>query len=190
MTSTLAPAADLVRVAERIREGDPYAEEELVRHFGERVRVFASMRTRDREAARDLGQEVMMSVLTALRQGQLREPERLAAFVYGTARNVVNNFLRSGRQAQTEPLPAEIAAATADPEDELEAGERRNLVRNALRRLNKTDRGVLLLTLVDGLKPGEIAYRLGLTSEAVRARKSRALRRVIERIGDLSRSRG
>ena len=189
MTTALSEAPDLVRISERIRGGDSYAEEELVRHFGDRVRVFATMRTRDRDVSRDLGQEVMINVLTALRQGQLREPEHLAAFVYGTARNVVNNYLRVGRQRPTEPLPADLAAVTASPADDFDTRQRRELVRKALARLNRTDRGVLLLTLVDGLKPGQIADRLGLTSEAVRTRKSRALKRVTERIAELSRNR-
>jgi RNA polymerase sigma-70 factor (ECF subfamily) len=188
MSSAISPSADLARVAERIREGDPSAEEELVREFGDRVRVFAGMRTRDRETARDLGQEVMMNVLTALRRGQLRDPDRLAAFVYGTARNVVNNYLRTGGQERSDPLP-DLAAVTADPVDELEAGRRQSLVRRALARLSRDDRGILLLTLVDGLKPVEIAYKLGLTAEVVRARKSRALKKVVVRIDELSRKR-
>jgi RNA polymerase sigma factor (sigma-70 family) len=184
-----SPPGDLVRVAERILDGDASAEDELVREFGDRVRVFLTMRTRDRETARDLGQEVMMSVLTALRRGQLREPERLGAFVYGTARNVVNNYLRTGRRDRSEPLLQDLPAETADPAEAFETGERQALVRKGLDRLNRADRGILLMTLVDGLKPGEIAYRLGLTAEVVRARKSRALKKVVERINQLSRTR-
>jgi RNA polymerase sigma factor (sigma-70 family) len=190
MNSTLSPPGDLARVAQRVRDGDPAAEAELVRQFGDRVRVFVALRTRDRDVAQDLGQEVMIGVLTALRHGQLREPERLAAFVYGIARNVVNNHLRSGRANRPEPLEPELAAATDDPVEGLEAGRRQELVRRALAQLNRSDRGILLLTLVDGLKPGEIAYRLGLSAEVVRVRKSRALKRVVERISELTRKRG
>ena len=189
MAVALAPAPELARIAERIRDGDASAEEELVRQFSDRVRVFVSMRTRDRELARDLGQEIMMHVLTALRRGQLREPERLGGFVYGVARNVLNSHRREGRLEQSEPLGADVAAPIPDPADEFEAVERQALVRRALGRLNQADRSILLMTLVDGLKPGEIAYRLGLTAEVVRARKSRALRRVVERIDELSRKR-
>jgi RNA polymerase sigma-70 factor (ECF subfamily) len=188
-SSQLSSSDDLAHVANRIRDGDPSAEEEMVREFGERVRVFLVMRTRDREVARDLGQEVMMSVLTALRRGQLRESERLGAFVYGTARNVFNNYVRTGRRQRAEPLEADVAAEAPDPVDELETGERMTLVRKGLAELNRDDRGILLMTLVDGLKPGEIAYRLGLSSDVVRARKSRALKRVVDRIADLSRKR-
>lgn len=189
MNAPLSPADDLARVADRIRDGDPSAEDALVREFGERVRVFLTMRTRDRELARDLGQDVMISVLTSLRRGQLRESERLGAYVYGTARNVLNNYLRTGRRERAEPLVSDVAADAPDPADEFEAGQRQTLVRKGLADLNRADRGILLMTLVDGLKPGQIADRLGLTSEVVRARKSRALKRVVERINELSRKR-
>jgi RNA polymerase sigma factor (sigma-70 family) len=189
MAVALSSAEDLARVAERIRDGDPSAEEELVRQFSDRVRMFVSMRTRDRELAHDLGQEIMMNVLTALRRGQLRDSERLAAFVFGTARNVVNNHFRTGRDERFDPLPPEIASTAADQADEFEAAQRQSLVRRALARVSRDDRVVLLLTLVDGLKPGEIAFQLGLTAEVVRARKSRALKRVVEQITDLSRKR-
>jgi len=56
-----------------------------------------------------------------------------------------------------------------------------------LEQLELTDQRILLLTLVEGLKPGDIAQRLNLTSEVVRARKSRAVRKVTETIRKLSR---
>jgi RNA polymerase sigma-70 factor (ECF subfamily) len=51
---------------------------------------------------------------------------------------------------------------------------------------DRVDREILTLTLFEGLKPGEIARRVGLSPEAVRTRKSRAVQRVIEEL----RSRG
>ena len=60
-------------------------------------------------------------------------------------------------------------------------------MRRALAVLDSTDRKILLLTLIEGLKPGEIGARLGLTSEVVRTRKSRALKKAAERVKHLSR---
>jgi DNA-directed RNA polymerase specialized sigma24 family protein len=60
-------------------------------------------------------------------------------------------------------------------------------VRRALAGLAPTDRRILLLTLIEGLKPGEIAAHLGLTSDVVRTRKLRALRRTADRVKKLSR---
>ena len=186
MPGALLTAQEQSILAERIRGHEPSAEEELVCLFADRVSVLAFARTRDRELARDLTQDVMLAVVLALRDGHLREAERLAAFVYGTARNVINNYLRTrSRVPRTDPLDVELeATATPDP---VEERERADLVRRALAVLDATDRQILRLTLTEGLKPGEIAARLGLTSEVVRARKSRALKQTVERMKKLSR---
>ena len=174
-------------LAERIRNHDPSAEEELVRLFSRRVACLVIARTRDREIARDLTQDVMLAVVLALRDGHLREPERLAAFVLGTARNLVNNYLRTlRRQPREDPIDPGFDLASMPAE--FENTERADLVRQALGALDSTDRKILSLTLVEGLKPGEIALRLGLTPEVVRTRKSRAVRKVTERVKTLSRT--
>ncbi len=54
----------------------------------------------------------------------------------------------------------------------------------ALGTLSPTDRQVLLLTLVEGLKPGQIAMKIGVSADVARTRKSRALKRILEILGD------
>lgn len=173
-------------LAERIRRLEPSAEEELVNLFSDRIALLVRTRTRDPEASRDLTQEVLLAVVLALRDGQLREAERLAAFVYGTARNLINNYLRTrSRLPREDSIDAELHPANL--QDPFENTERDALVRNALGVLDLIDRRILLLTLVKGLKPGEIAARLGLTAEVVRTRKSRALKKATERVKKLTR---
>ncbi len=175
------------RLAERIREHESSAEEELVSLFSDRVRFLVLARTRDPEAARDLAQEVMLAVVQALRGEQLREPERLAGFVYGIARNMINNYLRT-RSRRPRQDSIDVALHLESVPEPVEDGERLDLVRRALMALDPTDRKILLLTLVEGLKPGEIGVRLQLSSEVVRARKSRALKKTIEAVKKLSRT--
>ena len=117
---------------------------------------------------------------------QLRDPERLAGFVHGTARNVLNNYLRTRSRLPKED-PIDDALNLAQPPARVDDSERMGLVRRALAFLDPTDRQILLLTLVEGLKPGEIGVRIGMTGEVVRARKSRALKKTIERVKRLSR---
>jgi len=175
------------RLALRIASGDREAEGEMVSCFGGRVQALLIARTRDREAARDLFQETMLAAFAALRKGQLREPGKLDAFLQGTARNIANSHLRD-RAAR--PVAAEI---TAEPEsvaapDPAESSQRDEMVQAALGQLGSTDREILVRTLVDGAKPGEIAQALGLSAEAVRQRKSRAVKKVAEYVQKVSRS--
>lgn len=172
----------------RIREGNPAAEDELIRAFSKRVSLMVLARTRDPEAARELTQEVLLAVLQALRSGQMKEPEKLSAFVYGTARNLVSNYFRArGQQLRAESLSLDLLIA--QPTDDREHTERMNLVHRAMERLNAIDRKILLMTLVEGLKSGEIASQLNLTPEVVRQRKSRAVKKVIECVRKMSRKR-
>ena len=91
--------------------------------------------------------------------------------MHGIARNTANNYLRTRRrQSVLDELPESVAAAVWD--DPVESAERRQLVRRALSSVSQEDRRILMLTLAEGLKPGEIAERLGLNDEVVRTRKS------------------
>jgi RNA polymerase sigma factor (sigma-70 family) len=166
-------------LADRIRRGDAYAETELVHKFSSRIFAMAVIRTRDHEASHELVQDVLMAVIGALRKGQLQDADKLAAFVHGVARNLINNRLRTeGRRPPMETLPDDLARASES--DQLEDAERLRLLRNALKRLGQQDRRILWMTLVEGRRPGEIAAVLGLTSEVVRTRKLRAIRRVTD----------
>ena len=69
----------------------------------------------------------------------------------------------------------------------VELAERRALVRRALEHLKPLDRRILLLTLVDGMNPREIAPLVGLQPENVRTRKARAIKTISRVIANLSR---
>ena len=187
MSSLPLSLEEQAALVERLKAGDPDAEHQLVLLFRRRVQVMVEIRIRDREAARDLTQETMLAAVSALRDARLREPDRLAAFVYGIARNVANNYVR---RRQGEPVAAQLEneMLVADAEEEMLDRAQRALASRALESLAKDDRDVLTLTLIDGLKPGEIATRLGLGVDVVRTRKSRALKRIIAEIERLSRT--
>lgn len=156
-------------------------EEELVGRFHDRVYHIALVRTRDPEAARDLAQETMLAVIRNLREGRLNDPEKLPAYVCGTVRNLVKVHGRTQRRwPEGGKGLEEVAVPSCEPE--VERSERLRLAGRAIGGLRPADRLLLLLTLVDGLSPREIARRLGLRPEVVRMRKSRALERVREMV--------
>jgi RNA polymerase sigma-70 factor, ECF subfamily len=174
MTETI----DLASLVARVAAGDPQAEGEIVEHFTPRVRAMAAVRTRDHDMARDLAQETLLAVLQALRRGQIRDHDRIEGFVAGVARNVINNYKRRSLKRPESPLEEDTPAIAA--EDDREGPERRRLMARALSTLSPADRQVLLLTLVEGLKPGQIARKIGISADVARTRKSRAMKRILE----------
>jgi RNA polymerase sigma factor (sigma-70 family) len=169
-----------------IAAGQPEAEGALVEYFLPRVRAMVLARIRDADQAADLAQDVLVAVLIALRRGQAREPERLPGFVLGVARNTANNHLRGVRRRAESALDEGVLTiAVADTQ---EVREREEAVTRGLEEVPAGDREVLLLTLVEGLNPRDIARRLDISSEVVRQRKSRALKRITAVIEGLSRN--
>lgn len=180
-----AGPAEQISLAARIQAGDRFAEEQLFNTYQRSVLLITTARTHDREIARDLTQEVFIVVLSALREGRLREPDKLAAFIQGTARNIINNFLRA-RSRHAECELGELPVEGGNVVEELESAERRRMVHQEIASCSQVDQQILLWSLVDGRPLAEIAGRLGMSHEAVRARKSRLVKKITKKFLDLS----
>lgn len=159
--------------------GDRAAEEAFARQFHPRLLAMAYARLRTSELARDIAQEAVIEALQSLRRGMLREPEKLAAFVHGVGRNVINQHFRKEAAG---PLLTELPADLPMIMPDISERERREIVRREIELLEETDRRILTMTLVDGAKPAAIAAALGLDGGVVRQRKLRATRKISERL--------
>jgi RNA polymerase sigma factor (sigma-70 family) len=169
----------------RIRAGDSLAEEELVTTYCRPLRLIAAARIRDKEDAKDLAQEILIAVLKALRDGQLREVDKLTAFVHGTARNIINNYVRAKGRRRENDLDSAVEP-TVDPVKELEAAEKHRLIRRELEGYSMVDQQILLLTSVDGHSLLDVARQLKMSHDAVRARRSRMVRKLTKKFGQMS----
>src|SRR6185436_20833938 len=86
------------RIAAAGARRDVAAESDLYRLLAPRVRLYGRRHLRDDEAADDLMQEVMLMTLEKLRAGELREPERIASFVFGACRMVTLEIRRGAQR--------------------------------------------------------------------------------------------
>ena len=175
-------ASELVDLADRIARGDTVAENRLVLLYAERVRIMAINRTGDREASKEIADDVMMAAIQALRRDKVRDKERLGAFVHGIAVNVINNFLRTrGRRPAMGQLPDDLPAS--DGAELEESRNRLDWVLRGIAQLSPRDREVLQLAFVDGMSSKEVAQQMGLTQDVVRQRKCRALNHLKAHLG-------
>lgn len=163
-------------LAVRVAGGDTEAEAELVRRLAPRVRLYGLRHLRDASAADDLVQEALLLTLERLRAGRVREPERLASFVFGACRLLVRNLRRGTRRrdALLTRFAGEFRAHVAAEPPLLDRGR----LRECLARLAERERSVLVLTFYAEAPSGEIAARLGLSPENVRTVRHRAFGRL------------
>jgi RNA polymerase sigma factor (sigma-70 family) len=166
------------RLVRAIAAGDHNAEHQFAVRFMPPVRAMLTARLRDADLAADLKQDVMIEAICALRKGHIQDPEKVSQFVLGIARNCLNNYFRSNKRAASVELPDDIPDLSNGFAREEAEQESRAL--RAIKSLDKLDRTILQMTLVDGLKPGVIAAQLSINPDVVRQRKVRATRRVID----------
>ncbi|UWZ84476.1 RNA polymerase sigma factor [Occallatibacter riparius] len=175
-SSSLSESARLVR---DIAAGQPDAERQFALRYMPPVKAMLTARLRDADLASDIKQDVMIEALCALRRGQIQDPEKLTQFVLGIARNCLNNYFRSSKRVAAVELPDDIPDLKNGAFHREEIDQENRALR-AIENLDKLDRAILQMTLVDGLKPGVIATQLHINPDVVRQRKLRATRRVID----------
>ena len=175
-------AADLVG---RIRAGDHEAETELVERLGRGVLMILRRSTRNAAVSDDLYQDTFRIVLEKVRQGDVRDAEKLPAFIASVARNLVIEYFR--RTARHENLN-ETAEAERPPHstpNQLEAvlqKEKAAIVRQVIDELpTDRDRQLLFRFYVVEDDKEQICADLGLTS----LHFNRVLHRARERYRDL-----
>lgn len=187
MTDPLDPdepavAADLVR---RIGAGDRAAEAELAERYGRGLSYLLRRLSGDPALAEDLRQETLRLAIEKARTGGIREPERLAGFLRGAAKNLALAEHRRGRNRFEEPADAteaDVPDSGADPLTRLLRDEEAALVRRLLGDLRSDrDREVLYRYYVAEEEKEAICSALGLG----RVHFNLVLFRARERLGRL-----
>ncbi len=173
--SGLEDAALALRVAQAAPATDGAAEAELCRRLAPRVRLYGLRHLGDEAAAADLMQQVLLMLIERLRAGALRDPQRLASFVFGICRMVVLDLRRG--HARRERLLETYGDALLPPDAPPPAFDHARVVR-CLEMLPERERTVLLLTFYDELSAEILASELELSPANVRVIRHRGLERL------------
>lgn len=169
-------AALAQRIAAARPGSDAEAEAELYRRLAPRVRFYGLKHLRDEQAARDLVQQVLMMTLERLRAGKVREPERLASFVFGMCRMVVLDLRRTyaRRERLLETYAGDVSAADPASSPRLDHGR----LMQCLDGLGERERTVLIMTFYDDRGSSDVARALALSEANVRVIRHRGLQRL------------
>ena len=155
----------------------PAEESELYRRFAPRVRLYGLKHLRDRAAAEDLAQEVLLVTIERLRAGEIRNPDGIGSFILGTSRMLAGSTARKTRRRES--LTAQFHAPSLYAEPSLAADDIA-VVERCLHALPERDRRVVVLTFYAEKTSPEIAEELGVTHTVVRVARHRALERLRE----------
>jgi RNA polymerase sigma-70 factor, ECF subfamily len=148
------------------------------------LRAFIGRRVRNQADVDDLVQRVLLQVVKGL--GSLRDAERLHAWVYRTARNVIVDHYRSAAARRelasddAEDLaPADAPDVSLDDES-VALQELATCLTPMLRQLQPAYREAVTLTDLEGITQAEAAERVGVSLSGMKSRVQRGRRQLKE----------
>lgn len=159
---------------------EPPEAAERLEDFREPLKIFAARRLRDWAAAEDVAQETLTHGLEALRAGRLENPDALSGYLFQTALHVCFRRFRSADRERRALARFRPADSFEDILGSLVSAERGERLRQALETLEPDQRLLLELTYRDELDSDEIGRELGVSPDAVRARRHRVIRRLAQ----------
>ena len=165
----------------RLKAGDQAAFDSIFRtHYAHCV-GFAQGLLRDRSAAEDVAQEVMLELWR--RRADVTIQESLRAYLLRATRNRSLNQLRHANvQRRAEPHIAGEEAVAATGASELVAGELRDAIAAAIAELPPGCREVFQMSRTQGLRYAEIASTLGISVKTVESQMGKALKHLRNRL--------
>ena len=144
----------------------------------ERLRAFVARRVPDQSVVDDLAQEILLRLYTHI--GRLREQERLDAWAYQVARNMIADYWRDRAANRELPFDAGLSdrlASLPELETDDEAEHHRREIASCLApmvaQLAAPYRQAIRLTDLGGRTQAEAAAELGLSVPGMKARVQR-----------------
>lgn len=162
---------------ENLCAGDSSTQQHFVAYFSQLLRLKLRSRLQSSHAIEDVCQETFARVFSVLRKdGGLRQPERLGAFVNTVCNHVLFEQYRAS--SRSESLDVEGAqephATGADALDLVSAKQIKQKVREILERLPLRDRSLLKAVFLDERDRDEVCREFGVEREYLRVLLHRA----------------
>jgi RNA polymerase sigma-70 factor, ECF subfamily len=179
--------SDEARLTRDLLTGSPEAFDRFVARFRPRIFQYSWLMCGDREDAEEVAQETLLRVFESF--DQLRDPERVRAWVFRIAKNVCLMKRRKSIYAPSHELPLDDAQPQADlaplPDRQVLAGEMKAVLHHAIGALPPIYRAVVILRDIEELSTEETAQLLDVGTDVVKTRLYRgrlALKQKMEEV--------
>ena len=166
-------------LVERAAKGDVEAFRELFERYADRVNRYCHTRLRRPEDAQDATQDVFLAVWRGLSSFRYQHGGSFPGWVFAIARNIVAEHHRRSLKRPVVPLEDAMGAPV-----EFESGVvDGRMLADELDRLPESQREVLILRFVVGLRAREAGNAIGKSEAAVMALQMRGIEQLRRRIG-------
>jgi RNA polymerase sigma factor (sigma-70 family) len=170
-----------------IARSDEAALAELYRRFGRLAYGLAFRILRDDALAQDAVQEAFLGVWRAA--GRFAsERSKPSTWLLTLVHRRAVDLVRREERRRTEPLPADAEQADVGTGNEAELTARRQVIREALRKLPPEQREAIELAYYGGYTQSELAERLGQPLGTIKSRMFTGLARLREVLGEDTRA--
>ena len=169
---------DWAKLVQRIHAGEPAAMEELYAIFAKGIRYFL-LRNLGPEELDDKVHDCFLIVTQAIRNGELREPDRLMGYVRTVVKRQIAGSIDSAVQqrrtrAEFDDTLLTVSDWREDPERTVMARQRADIARKVLSSVSRRDREILNRFYVQEQTQEQICADMGLSYNQFRLLKSRA----------------
>lgn len=181
------PASSLAdaELVEGIRRGNEAQFNELYRRYFQRVYNFTFLRVRNHADAEEIVQETFTAVFRSVEA--FRGQSSLLSWIYGIAKNTVNNQLRRAKnrdtwleKAEPELLRPSPGVECCSPEEHLSMRRYAETIHRRLDNAGDWQVEVFVLRHVENLSISEISARMERSSDAIRSSLYRTKRLLFE----------
>ena len=174
---TSFPPVEWSALIEQIKAGEEAGMEQLYKLFNRGIRYYLC-RQLGLQDLEDKMHDTFLIVVKAVRRGDLRDPERLMAFVRTIVRRQVatwiDNTVRARRERDDLDAGVYVADHRVDPEQEAIIQQRAELMKSTLSSLSQRDREILVRFYLQEQPQEQICRAMSLTETQFRLSKSRA----------------
>jgi len=159
---------------DKAREGDLKSIEEICASAWEPLYRYIYYKVQNREEAEDITQETFVKAISYLQKGNTRI-EKYIIFLKNVSLNVIRDKWRKKKHQGTNINLDDVNPEVISLEDSAEISAQRELIKNALSRLNEEQRKVIELRILKGYTVTETARIMNKTEGAVRVLQYRSL---------------
>lgn len=179
------PAIDDRELLEELKRGSQSAFETLYQRYFQRIYNFVYLRLRNHADSEEVVQETFTAVFRCIES--YRGKSTLSSWIYGIAKNTVNNHLRRARteearieRPESEGLRPMDSLATGSPEEQLLLRRYLDAVGERMGSVAEWQAEVFELRHLENLSIREISERTERSSDAIRSSLYRMKRLLLE----------